>query len=255
MKSKQNKYKIESYIKGVPQRYEELYQAIGMDMLHPFAVSFVGAGGKTTSIQRILQESAEKQRYMVAATTTHVQFFQTKNVLLEESIEKLHELLKKYYGVWVGNVVSSEKIGAVSDLFLQKIMDENIPLLIEADGAKRMPCKAPKEGEPVIWSGSTCVVNVYGMDAIGKKIEEICFRKNQVETILQKTGADRLEESDLVKLALSENAGRKGIEEKEYQIILNKADAKKQRNQAADIAKELAKKGVQKIHITGYDEL
>ena len=54
----------------------------------------------------------------------------------------------------------------------EKLMElaGKIPVLIEADGAKRRPLKVPAEHEPVIPEMTTHVLSVYGLDSIGKKI-------------------------------------------------------------------------------------
>ena len=51
-----------------------------------------------------------------------------------------------------------------------------ICFLIEADGARRLPCKVPESWEPVIYQKSTRVLAVYGLDAVGKSFREACFR-------------------------------------------------------------------------------
>ena len=45
-------------------------------------------------------------------------------------------------------------------------------ILVEADGAKRKPIKAPADYEPVIPSSTTLVIGVIGLDALGKAIDE-----------------------------------------------------------------------------------
>ena len=62
--------------------------------------------------------------------------------------------------------------------FLQEVLQEAEVVLIEADGAKHLPCKVPIEKEPVIIPECTDVIAVVGMDALGKPLEEVCFRKD-----------------------------------------------------------------------------
>ena len=51
-------------------------------------------------------------------------------------------------------------------------------VLVEADGAKELPCKVPEEWEPVIPKQTTQVVAVYGLDAIGKHLQKLVFGQN-----------------------------------------------------------------------------
>ncbi len=44
-------------------------------------------------------------------------------------------------------------------------------LLVEADGAKGLPLKAPRKHEPVIPEATTLVIGVLGLDALGRPAE------------------------------------------------------------------------------------
>lgn len=48
--------------------------------------------------------------------------------------------------------------------------------MLEADGAKCLPIKAPEAHEPVILPETTRVIQVYGMDGLDQSIGERCFR-------------------------------------------------------------------------------
>ena len=116
-------------------------------------------------------------------------------------------------------------------------------MLLEADGAKHFPVKAPAEHEPVICEKTGIVLNVYGMRAIGKKIKDVCFRIGEVEKILGKTGEDILRPEDIMTLAVSRSAGRKCVtDEMEYQVILNQADTEEEKQTAMQLAEDIGKK-------------
>ena len=70
--------------------------------------------------------------------------------------------------------------------YLKEISREPGVLLLEADGAKRLPVKTPAEHEPVICEQTDIVLNVYGMSAVGKKLKEGCFRVKETGKILGK---------------------------------------------------------------------
>lgn len=48
-------------------------------------------------------------------------------------------------------------------------------VLLEADGAKRMPCKVPAAHEPVLLPESDIVLTVAGLSALGRPLREVCF--------------------------------------------------------------------------------
>ena len=49
-------------------------------------------------------------------------------------------------------------------------------LLVEADGAKGLPCKAHAPHEPVIPACASRVVCVVGIDGVGKPVSQTCHR-------------------------------------------------------------------------------
>lgn len=247
-------YYIKSYVCGQWQYPGTLYEAIGLYKKKSPVVSVVGAGGKTTTIRRLLKEYTAVHQPVIATTTTHIQHWKWENVLVEESIPELHRLLEVYSGVWVGTPTQNGKLCKVSDDFFQKLLEEKIPLFIEADGAKRMPCKAPGEHEPVIVKETDCVIAVYGLSAIGKPIGEVCFREENVLGILKKSSQDILTENDVIKLAFSPFGGKKNVEDHmEYQVIFNQADTKKKQEQAKRMAEVIGNCSDIKVHITGVD--
>ena len=135
------------------------------------------------------------------------------------------------------------KLAAFQKEFLEEVSREPVLLLLEADGAKHFPVKAPAEHEPVICEKTGIVLNVYGMRAIGKKIKDVCFRIGEVEKILGKTGEDILRPEDIMTLAVSRSAGRKCVtDEMEYQVILNQADTEEEKQTAMQLAEDIGKK-------------
>lgn len=59
--------------------------------------------------------------------------------------------------------------GFINDLFTMRIFDW---ILVEADGARRLPIKAPADHEPAIPAYSTHVLAVAGLAAIGAPLDE-----------------------------------------------------------------------------------
>ena len=129
-------------------------------------------------------------------------------------------------------------------------------VLIEADGAKGRPCKAPADYEPVLHPDTVLVLSVYGLQAIGAAIEDSCLRVDKVEEILGKSGQDILTTHDIAILAASRKGGRKGVASSmDYQVILNQADDERLKEAAAGIGEELFRQGIRRVHrTTGLSE-
>src|SRR5699024_3287780 len=140
------------------------------------------------------------------------------------------EKLDCFGQVWTGSSAPGGKLCSLPELFMEQIRELGVPVLIEADGARKMPLKVPAGHEPVIDPRTTHVLSVYGLDAVGQKLETVCFRKEQAEKILKKNGTEPVTAEDIALLASSPEAGRKGCPEQAgYTVVLNKADNAKRR--------------------------
>lgn len=220
-------------------------------------ISITGAGGKTTTIRRLAEECEELGLRTIVTTTTHMK--KEAMFLTDPSFETIGEELRRKGSVWFGaSAAQTEKVGGMQETFLEKIfLDETLSdiCLIEADGAKGMPCKAPAEWEPVIWRKSTDVLTVYGMDAVGCTFQEAAFRLKKVLTIVNKNALDLIQPDDIAKLGASRRGGRKRVSDAmKYWIILNKADSLQRLHYAKETCRQLERLGVTNIIVTANGE-
>lgn len=220
-------------------------------------ISVVGAGGKTTLLHRLEEDYVRKNQHVIVTTTTKIMHENKPYFLEDASIDKIKYILKKFGRVWIGSRdLVSGKTAPPAKKILDEILKWDLPVLIEADGAKRMPVKVPAEHEPVILGQTDHVVSVYGLDAIGRTLESSCFRSERAESILKKSGKERITAKDIAALASSDKAGRKGCPPyAEYTVVLNKADSADRRETALEICRELAVRGVKNIIVTSLKSL
>ena len=175
--------------------------------------------------------------------------------LLEPSAEKMGELLAAYGQAWVGTPAPGGKMQGVPCEFLDKIWEMGLPVLIEADGARKLPLKVPGEQEPVILPETTHVLSVYGLDAVGQRMEDVCFRPDRAAELLDKKITERVTAEDIAFLAASDRAGRKGCPpEAVYTVVLNKADDRKRRECALEICGLLRGKEIGNVIVSCYEE-
>jgi molybdenum cofactor cytidylyltransferase len=151
-------------------------------------VAFVGAGGKTSSMNRLARELAGRGWTVVLTTTTHMWepvFGQTDAIILAPDsaalLKQLPDLLRRFR---VLTVASGYAEPAPSDLYRKlaglspSLVDEiaGLPgvdvLLVEADGARGGSLKAPAKHEPVVPSRTTLLVPVAAVDALGLPVAE-----------------------------------------------------------------------------------
>jgi len=153
-------------------------------------ISLVGAGGKSTLFSLLAQELGEQKKKIILTTTTHMFTWQlgpfTKNgILIENNDEKvMKKNIKKYFNqeknrelILVHHQLKDElgeKYAGPSPVFLSKCWDLGIAdyFLVEADGARGRPLKAPASHEPVICESTTDLIGVIGIDALGLPLDE-----------------------------------------------------------------------------------
>lgn len=217
-------------------RHSSLIEALGLaETLRP-RIGAIGAGGKTTLLKRLASEYQALGQKSVITTTTHMSQEDSPQFLMDPTLEEILEIREREGFVLAGRKAANGKIKGLSPELLEEILKLPCPILIEADGARRLPVKIPGEQEPVLLPQITCVLSVYGLDGVGGRIREVCFRTEQMAQFLHKDPEDRLEARDVALLALSSRAGRKGLlDSSQYVVVLNKADTEERRELALDI--------------------
>ena len=150
-----------------------LYRELGL----PGGVTaFVGGGGKTTLIGVLARELAARHTVLIA-TTTHI-YPPACPVLISPTAREVLSAFEDERTVAVGSEAEDGKLGALPELQrLYPVLAD--AALVEADGARRLPLKAPAEHEPVIPREARLVVAVLGLDGIGKPIAEAAHRPEQ----------------------------------------------------------------------------
>ena len=234
------------------QKESSLFDALGVNVDHQEVLSLTGGGGKTTVIRRLQKECMERNVFHGVSTTTHMQYEKNESFLGIPSLESFLEIYQRCGTVWMGEPVSEEKMKGFSEAFLQKVYKTGAWLLLEADGAKCLPIKAPEAHEPVILPETTRVIQVYGMDGLDQSIGERCFRSHRVAEILGKKENDQLTEVDLAVLAASPQGGRKLVGDRFYHVILNKADTPQQVRKAMITGAKMLEYGISQVSITSH---
>ncbi|HLA45599.1 MAG TPA: selenium cofactor biosynthesis protein YqeC, partial [Aggregatilineales bacterium] len=143
-------------------------------------IAFTGAGGKTSATMRLGAELRAEGWRILATTTTRIALEEmqafphalrfdkiTSPVQLDEKLEK-YGMVFLYERTWGGKAIGipPERIADLAD----RVASDAI--IIEADGARRFPLKAPFDHEPVIPPDTSLAVPVAGMDAVGMPLNE-----------------------------------------------------------------------------------
>ncbi len=110
-------------------------------------------------------------------------------------------------------------------------------VLVEADGSRMRPIKAPAEHEPVIPLETTLVVPVVGIDAMDGRLADIAHRPEKMQALGIPDRADGLTAADIALLLAHPKGGLKGVPSGARVVpFLNKVETAVQRKIAHKIA-------------------
>jgi probable selenium-dependent hydroxylase accessory protein YqeC len=212
----------------------DLISAFGIDPEKNELIAFSGSGGKTTAIFALARALKEQSTKVLITTTTNIYYptvDQCDAVILDDLYDvHLFEHIEAGTIVCFGGGLLSDtgKIKSVEPAFLNELFNKKIIdyILVEADGAKCRPIKAPAAYEPVIPAEATLTVGVIGLDALGMPADEVHVHRLQLFCDL--TGlrqGEAVSEESVARLIRNRKGLFKGAPEKGRKIILlNKAD-------------------------------
>ena len=162
-------------------------------------IALVGGGGKTTTMFRLADELAAAGGRVVTTMTTKIFVGQMERaparLVLEGEgalLAQLPQALADHGHVLVagGTIVEQDKVQGVPSALLDRIAAHPAvdAVIVEADGSRRLPFKAPADHEPVIPSSTTLVMPIVGLDILGRPLTaEHVHRPEQVAAL---TGAE-----------------------------------------------------------------
>lgn len=133
----------------------------------------VGGGGKTSLLWRLAQELSESATVLLA-TTTHI-WPPACETLLNPTAEEVRAAFRHTNLLAVGSPAADGKLREMAALRGQY---EGLAdyVLIEADGSRGLPLKAPADHEPVLPAGAALVVAVAGMACTGQTVAAVAHR-------------------------------------------------------------------------------
>lgn len=187
--------------------------------------ALIGGGGKTTLLYALAEELRKKGR-VILCTSTHI-LVPEQYPLVTGGAEAIRAALAAHSAVCAGTPDENGKLTAPAPSFeeLAALADY---VLVEADGAKRLPLKAHAPHEPVVPANAQRVVLLVGADGFGKPISAVCHRP---ELYAQRAGAsvsDTVTPALAARVILAENLGDR--------VYINKVES----DEAYERAKALA---------------
>jgi probable selenium-dependent hydroxylase accessory protein YqeC len=228
----------------------ELFKELGLDLNKKEVISFVGGGGKTTSIKTLAKELKDCGLKVLITTSTMI-FEPMKdegdNIFLEDIPMDFQP--KNPSITILGEGLRDEKLIGCSIDKIDEINNRGLfdYILIEADGAKRKPIKAPESHEPVIANTTTITVGVIGIDAIGYKInEDIVHRPEKLKEVLNVEENHIIDSNDVVNLSLHPQGIFKNSQGKKI-LFINKINGNKNISIGKEVRDSLESSDIQVI--------
>lgn len=213
----------------------------------PAIVSFVGGGGKSSAAFRLARELAAAGGRAVVTTTTR---------MAEAQIGEAPALVRAGAGGWAAledalrgaldrhgwclllgepraDDVRQGKATGVAPALVDEIARRGGALgpatvVVEADGSRMLPAKAPGAHEPALPSSTTVAVAVLGLDAVGAEIDEANVHRAGLARRLLGEPVDapaRLTPEQAARLLVHPEGGRKAVPAgARFSVLLNKAE-------------------------------
>jgi len=217
-------------------------------------VAFVGAGGKSSSIRRLIEELTPETPVLITTTTKLA--LDQEDLAVQHLILRSKEDLKLFPALLHEGrsvLVTGERwpegpkwTAPVEDLLadlLPLAADSGAVVLIEADGARGRSLKAPAEHEPVIPQAVDLVVALIRLDAIGAKLEgDLVYRPELVKEILGIQEEHILLPADVAGILTHKDGALKAVPPSaQVRVILNKAETQNAIEDGREIAMQTLK--------------
>jgi len=207
-------------------------------------VAFVGAGGKTTAMFQLARELPPP---VILTATTHLGAWQIPLAdmhIIVTKPEDLEQFNPRGVTLVTGELEGDRTKGLERDaiFWLHEISErDQIPLLIEADGSRQKPLKAPAQHEPVIPEFVEQVVQVAGLSGLGKPLgEEFVHRPEIFARLSGLQPGEMISIESLVHVLNNPAGGLKHIPAAARRVVLlNQADTPELQSQACAAVKSL----------------
>lgn len=167
-------------------------------------ICLVGGGGKTTLLHALGRQLNGR---VVLTTTTKMGSDQNGGFPIVTAAGIHHEKIDGTVMVW--KRVEGHKAFGVATADCDRWAHEVDYVVVEADGARQRPFKAPAALEPVVPDTTTAMISVIGADALGRVIADQCHRPLRVAALAGCEPYQRLSPAHAATVLLHRRGARK----------------------------------------------
>ena len=207
------------------------------------AISFTGAGGKTTAMFQLAHEFPQT----IVTATTHLGAWQTSfsdHHLAVTKLSDLEEIPSRGVTLVTGGIEGDRTKPVNQDVLNwlhEKSKRLHIPLLIESDGSRQKSLKAPASHEPPIPEFADTVIVVAGLSVLGKLLTNDNIHRAEIFSELSGLQIDQPIIADAITRMLKHpQGGLKNIPPTARRIaLLNQADTPELQSIGGGMARKL----------------
>lgn len=226
---------------------------------HPI-ICLVGAGGKTSLMFAMARELATSRNHVITSTTTKIfkpSPEETPFLLIREGagdiVASIPDVIHRYgHFTLVESPLPEKKLKGLNPELIDELasLNEVDHIIVEADGAARLPLKAPGENEPVIPSNTSLVVVVVGIDSIGLELSmDHVFRPHLVSELTGLPLGEKVSVEVIADLIVHPRGMVKGAPPQSAIIpFLNKVDIPDGLKKGRSLASRILEKGHPQIN-------
>jgi len=202
-------------------------------------LAVVGGGGKTTLVHHLSRALGGRR---ILTTTTKMGYDQDGGhpVLIDPSDAEIADI-DGLTVVW--RAIDEPVALGVEPESCDRWFGLVDHVVVEADGARRRPFKAPASYEPVVPSTSTLMVSVIGVDALGRVIAEGCHRPELVARLAGCSADQTLTPERAARVLLHPQGNRASLPAGARFVIVVTKVGTEQASTAAELGQALADLG------------
>lgn len=204
-------------------------------------IAVIGAGGKTTAVRSLAHRLSGFS--VLWTTTTHIYPALPEDCRLRLAAPTGAELAAALAepGVVCAGTPAGEKWTALSPAAWTAACKAADYIVCEADGAHCLPLKLHRPDEPVVPAGTTHVLIVAGLSALGRPVGEVVHRY-ALHPAWAAAPATPVGVAELC-LCAEEAAARCGLPQKNIRLLFNQADDETQIEAGRQAAAALSRQG------------
>lgn len=189
-------------------------------------VSLVGGGGKTTALFALGHQLGGRT---VLTTTTKMGRERTggRHLLFSPTDPELDAALDDRGTVLVWRAERGHQATGVDPATCERWFSRVDHVVVEADGSRRQPFKAPEAHEPVVPPSTTSLIACIGVKAFGRAIEDGCHRPERVAAVAGCRVGDTLTPARAGAVITSEEGSRKGCPTgARFAVLVNRVESR-----------------------------